>query len=100
MSDLSELRRRRQALETQLSALSEQREHAFRANSDALALQDAGVTHHDGAEMKQFSDAENAGDSAMTDLRRQIALIDDELERNHGSGIGGRARTIMRWLRG
>jgi hypothetical protein len=99
MSDVNELRRRRQALKTRLSALSEQREHAFRANSDALALQDAGVTHHDGAEMKQFSDAEIAGDSTMTDLRRQIALIDDELERNHGNGLAGRGRTIMRWLR-
>jgi hypothetical protein len=35
----------------------------------------------------------------MTDLRREIALIDDELERNHGSGLAGRGRTIMRWLR-
>jgi hypothetical protein len=99
MSDVSDLRRRRQALETQLGALDEQRERAFRANSDARALQDAGVTHHDRAEMKQFSDAETAGDSTMTNLRRQIALIDDELERNQGRGLAGRGRTIMRWLR-
>jgi hypothetical protein len=99
MSDVKELRRRRQALETQLSILSEQREHAFRANSDALALQRAGVTHHDRPEMKRFANAEIAGDSTMTDLRRQIELIDDELERNHGSGFAGRGRTIMRWLR-
>jgi hypothetical protein len=99
MSDLSEHRRRRQELEIQLSALSEQREHAFRANSDALALQRAGVTHHDGAEMKQFSDAELAGASAMTNLRREIALIDNELERRHGIGLAARGRTVMRWLR-
>jgi hypothetical protein len=99
MSDVSELRQRRQALEAQLGALSQQREHAFRANSDARALQDAGVTHHDRAQMKQFSDAELSGDTTMTDLRRQIALIDEELERDHGSGLAGRSRTIMRWLR-
>jgi transposase len=99
MSDVKELRRRREALEAQLSALTAQREHAFRANSDALALQQAGVTHHDQAEMKQLADAEIAGDSTMTDLRGQIARIDDELERDHGRGFAGRRRTIMRWLR-
>ena len=29
----------------------------------------------------------------MTDLRRQIALIDDELERDNGRGLAGRGRT-------
>ena len=99
MSDLDELRRRREVLEAELSVMSEQREHAFRVNSDALALQQAGVTHHDQTEMKGFADDEIAGDSTMTDLRRRIALIDDELERDHGGGLAGRRRTIMRWLR-
>jgi hypothetical protein len=99
MSDVNELRRQRQALETQLGTLSGQKEYAFRVNSDALALQRAGVTHHDGVEMQQFADAELAGDSTMTDLRRRIALIDDELERDHGGGLAGRSRQMMRWLR-
>jgi hypothetical protein len=99
MSDVNELRRQRRALEAKLGMLSEQKEYAFRVNSDALALQRAGVTHHGGAEMQQFADAEIAGDPTMTDLRRQIALIDDELERDHGTGLAGRSRSIMRWLR-
>lgn len=99
MSDVKELRRRRHALETQLDTLTDQREHAFRANSDARSLQESGVTHHDRAEMKQFADAEVAGDPTMTDLRRQIALIDDELERDHGSGFAARGRQMMSWLR-
>jgi hypothetical protein len=99
MSDLDELRQRREALESELSALSEQREHAFRVNSDALALQQAGVTHHDQTEMKGFADDEIAGDSTMTDLRRRIALIDDEIARDHGGGLAGSQRKIMRWLR-
>ncbi len=99
MSDLNELRRRRRELETQLDALTGQKEYAYRVNSDALALQRAGVTHHDGAEMQDFAEAESAGDSTMTDLRRRIALIDDELERDHGGGLAGRRRTLMRWLR-
>lgn len=99
MSDVNELRRQRRELEAQLGTLSEQREHAFRANSDALALQRAGVTHHGGTEMQEFADAEIAGDSTMTDIRRQIARIDDELERDSAVGLAGRTRKIMKRLR-
>jgi hypothetical protein len=92
MSEVTDLRTRRQALDTQLSGLREQRERAFRANSDALSRQRVGVTDHDAAAMQAFASDEVAGDSAMTDLRREIELIDAELTRNHG----GR---IKRWLR-
>ncbi len=99
MSEVQDLRQRRQALEAQLGALREERERAFRANSDALSRQRAGVTLHDDAEMKEFADHEVAGDSAMTDLRRQIELIDVELARDHGGGLTEKGRGIMRWLR-
>jgi hypothetical protein len=99
MSEVQDLRQRRQALETQLSALRAQRDHAFRANSDALSRQRAGVTHHDAEEMKEFAADEVAGDSAMTDLRRQIESIDDELAGDHGGGLSGKRRRIMSWLR-
>ena len=80
MSDVNELRRQRRELETQLAALTGRKEYAFRVNSDALALQRAGVTQKTDAEMTQFSDNEVAGDTAMTDLRRRIEAIDVELE--------------------
>ena len=99
MSDVNELRQRRETLHRQLTALTEQREHAFRVNSDALALQQAGVTHHDGAAMKQLADAESAGDSTMSALRRQIEEIDDELARDHRGGVEGGRRKIMSLLR-
>ena len=99
MSEVHELRQQREELERQLSVLRTEREHAFRVNSDALALQQAGVTHHDEAEMAGFADDETAGDSTMTDLRRQIELIDDELARDDGGGVAGNRRRIMRWLR-
>ncbi|HZS25551.1 MAG TPA: hypothetical protein VFA30_11275 [Gaiellaceae bacterium] len=98
MSDVNELRQRREALETELAALTAQRERAFRANSDALALQQAGATHHDGTAMKELADAESAGDSTMTALRREIALIDDELARDHRGGFAGRRRTLLNRL--
>jgi hypothetical protein len=94
MSDGNELHRRRDELQTQLTALTEQRERAFRVNSDALALQQAGVTHRDGAAMKELADAESAGDSAMTTLRREIEAIDKELAHDRPGRLAGFARTI------
>jgi hypothetical protein len=49
--------------------------------------------------MQALATDEVAGDSAMTDLRRQIEPIDDELARDHGGGLAGKGRRIMRWLR-
>jgi hypothetical protein len=97
MSEVHDLRQRRRALETQLSTLREQR--AFRANSDALSRQQVGAAQLDAAEMREFAEDEAAGDSAMTDLRHQIELIDDELARDHVGGLTGKGRRIMSWLR-
>jgi hypothetical protein len=100
LSEVEDLRQRRQALEAELSGLREQRERAFRANSDALSLQRVGVTDHSPAEMQQFADDETDGDSAMTELRREIELIDDELAAKlRGGGASGVGRRIMNWPR-
>jgi hypothetical protein len=92
---VDDLRQRRQALETQLSALREQREHAARTNSYARSRQRIGVTAHTAVQMQEFADDQIAGESAMTDLRRQIELIDDELSRSSGGGLIGRGRRMM-----
>ena len=99
MSDVQDLRQRRQELETKLSELDQQRERAFRANSDARSLQRAGIAEHTAGEMQNLADDETAGDSTMTELRRQIELIDDELARGRHGGVAGSARSVMRWLR-
>jgi hypothetical protein len=98
MSEVQDLRQRRQALETQLSAFRVHRERAFRVNSD-LSRQRVGVTQHDAADMQALASDEVAGDSAVTELRRQIELIDDELVRDHAGGLAGKGRRIMNWLR-
>jgi hypothetical protein len=90
-----ELRQRREALQMQLDELRQKHERAFRANSDALARQRLGVTDHDAAEMKEFADDEVAGDSAMSDLRREIKLIDEELS----GDLAHKGGRVMRWLR-
>jgi hypothetical protein len=99
MSEVQDLRQRREAMETELKALREQRERAFRANSDALSLQRSGVTDHSAAEMQQFADKETVGDSAMTELRRAIELVDDELATKRRGGASGGGHRIMKWLR-
>ena len=98
MNEVQELRQRRQALETERRGLREQRERAYRANSDALSLQRAGVTDHDSTEMQEFADDETAGDSAMTALSREIELIDANLATTRRGG-GRSRRRIMNWLR-
>src|SRR5439155_1030778 len=55
MTEAHELRQRRDTIETEMSVLREQRERAFRANSEELVQQRVGVTHHDAAEMKEFA---------------------------------------------
>jgi hypothetical protein len=99
MSEVQDLRQRREAMETELKALREQRERAFRANSDALSLQRSGVTDHSAAEMQQFADKETGGDSAMTELRREIELVDDELATKRRGGASRGGNGIMKWLR-
>lgn len=100
MTEVRNLRQRRQALQTELGALREQQERASRANSYALSRQRAGVTDHDESQMKVFADDEAAGEPAITDVRRQIESIDTELARDHGGGRPGEAgRRVMNWLR-
>jgi hypothetical protein len=86
-------------LQTQLGALREQRDRASRANSFARSRQRVGVTQHDESEMKEFADDEVAGDSAITDLRRRIELIDDELARSLSAGVNETGRRVRDWLR-
>jgi hypothetical protein len=47
--------------------------------------------------MQEFADDETAGDSAMTERRREIELIDDELARDRGVAFRS-ADAIMKWL--
>ena len=92
MNDVQDLRRRRAELAAELDALTGRREHAFRANSDALARQRFGVTHHDEAAMLELAEGEVADDPAISALRRSIDAIDDELGRAHHGRLTG-------WLR-
>jgi hypothetical protein len=80
--------------------LREQRERGLSREKRLASLQRVGVTDHNVAEMQQFAEDETAGDSAMTEHRREIELIDDELAaEQRAGGVSGVGRRIMNWLR-
>jgi hypothetical protein len=87
MREGHDLRKRRQALETELGGLRDQRERGFRANRDALSRQQFAVTRPDAAGTSEFVDDEAAADAGMNDLRRQIDLVGDELARTRQFGV-------------
>ena len=99
MGVASDLRQRLVQLRSRLHVLLESRERASGAHSFARARQSAGVTHHDADKMAQFAHDEVTGDAEMTDLRREIRSIDDELERDHGRGLRARAGRALRSMR-
>jgi hypothetical protein len=96
MSIASDLRQRLEKLRSRLNVLLVQRDRASGEHSFAKARQDAGVTHHDADKMAQFRQDEVAGDAEMTDLRREIKSIGDELARDHGRGLRARAARALR----
>jgi hypothetical protein len=49
--------------------------------------------------MAQFARDESAGDAEMTELRREIMSVDDELERDHGRDLRARAGRALRSMR-
>jgi hypothetical protein len=99
MGVASDLRQRLVELRSRLQVLLERRERASGAHSFARARQSAGVTHHGADKMAQFARDEVAGDAEMTDVRREIMSVDDELERDHGRGLRARAARALRSLR-
>jgi hypothetical protein len=94
MSVAADLRKRLAELRGRLNVLLARRERASGEHSFAKARQDAGVTHHDAAKMAQFAEDEVGGDAEMTDLRREIMSIDDQLGRGHGRSLRARAAEL------
>jgi hypothetical protein len=76
----SELERRRGELRRSLPGLSENRTDTYRRNSDALALDRAGVRHERPEEMVRLGEAEVAADAAIRDVQRELRDIDAEIK--------------------
>jgi hypothetical protein len=95
----SELERRRDELTLSLQGLSNNQADAYRRNSDALALDRAGVKHERPEEMVRLGEAERAADAAIRDAQRELRTIDAELKLSPRPGLGARLGRAARRAR-
>jgi hypothetical protein len=96
-SERAGLEQRRAELTRSLQGLSENRADTYRRNSDALALDRAGVKHERPEEMVRLGEAEVAADAAIRDVQRELRDIDAEIKRRPRPGLGARfGRTARR----
>jgi hypothetical protein len=79
--------------------LSENRAHTYRRNSDALALDRAGVKHERPEEMVRLAEDEVAADGALRDVQRELRDIDAEIALMPRRGIGARVGRAVRRAR-
>jgi hypothetical protein len=86
----SELQQRRDELTQSLPGLSENRADTYRRNSDALALDRAGVKHERPEEIVRLGEAEVAAGAAIRDVQRELRDIDAEIKLTPGPGLGAR----------
>ena len=92
----SELEQRRDELSRSLPGLSENRADTYRRNSDALALDRAGVKREQPQEMVRLGEAEVAADAAIRDAQRELRDIDAAIELMPGRGLGSRVGRALR----
>jgi hypothetical protein len=95
-SERSELERRRGELTRSLAGLSENRADTYRRNSDARALDRAGVKHERPEEMTRLAQAEVAAGAAIRDVQRELRDIEAEIERMPRRGFGARVGRVVR----
>ena len=95
----SELEQRRAELTRSLPGLSDNRTDSYRRNSDALALDRAGVKHERPEEMARLGEAELAAGAAIRDAQRELRTIDAELKLSPRGGLGARLGRAARRAR-
>jgi len=92
----NELEHRRDELVRSLPALSQQRDATYRLNSDAVALDRAGVKHRSPEEMVRLKGDQTAADSAIRGVQQELRRLDAEIESAPGGGLGARVGRAFR----
>jgi hypothetical protein len=92
----SEVERRRDELARSLPDLNAKRTNTYRLNSDALALDRAGVKRHETGEMERLKENEVAADAAIRDVQLELRQLDAEMERMPRGGFGRVGRAVRR----
>ena len=95
----SELEQRRGELSRSLPGLSENRAETYRRNSDALALDRAGVKHERPQEMVRLGADDVAADAAIRDVQRELRDIDAEIKLMPRRRLGARVGRAIRRAR-
>jgi hypothetical protein len=95
----SELEQRRADLTRSLQGLSDNRTNTYRRNSDALALDRAGVKHERPEEMARLQEAEVAADAAIRAAQRELRDIDAEIKLSPRPRFGARFGRAARGAR-
>lgn len=95
----SELEQRHGELTNSLTWLSENRASTYRRNSDALALDRAGVKHERPEEMVRLAADEVAADAAVRGVQRELRDIEAEIALIPRRGLGARAARAVRLTR-
>jgi hypothetical protein len=90
-----ELEQRRGELSRSLPRLSENRADTCRLNSDALALDRAGVKHQATGEMQRLKGNEAVADAAIRDLQRELRDIDTQIELMPRRGLTARVARAL-----
>lgn len=94
-----QLEQRRAELTQTLPQLNEKRTSTYRRNSDALALDRAGVKHEEPQELTRLGDAEVAADAEIRDVQRELRDIDAEIALMPRRRLGGRLGRAVRRTR-
>jgi hypothetical protein len=98
-SKTKELRERRSVLSESLPALSQKRDQTYRLNSDALALDRAGMTRHTPEELARLGEGQAGAEAAIRDAQCEIRDLDAEILRGSGGGFGARVGRMARRTR-
>ena len=94
--ETSELEQRHGELTRSLPALSDKRADTYRRNSDALALDRAGVRHERPEELVRLGEAEVAAHAAIRDVQRELRDIDAEIKLSPRPSLGLRVGRAFR----
>jgi hypothetical protein len=88
----SDLEQRRDELTRSLVGLSEERARSYRLNSDALALERAGVKRQTPQELEQLKANETAAHNAVRAAQCEVRDLDAEIANAPGGGFRSKFR--------
>jgi hypothetical protein len=96
----TELRHRRTELAQALPELSRNRDLTYRLNSDALALDRAGVRQHTPEELARLEEGQAGADTAIRKAQCEIRDLDAEIQLASGVRFGSKLGRALRRVGG